>query len=148
MGIIMKDGHQYGVGGIGWAENVSYDNTESGMTAMNVQEAVDELNAGLITQEVTEIISTGNKLYAIKTGDIVTLQTKGNGIAISTSGIQIPTSFAPESLVQIMVPCYTSDWTYCRATIDPSGVITIYGGSSKISANYVCLNVTYALGFQ
>lgn len=118
------------------------------IAAASIGEELTALNNGLITQEVTEIISTGNKLYAIKTGDIVTLQTTGNGIAISTSGIQIPTAFAPESLVQIIVPCYTSDWTYCRARIEPSGVITVYGGGSKISASYVCLNVTYALGFQ
>lgn len=48
MGIIMKDGYQYGVGGIEQADDISYDNTQSGLTATNVQEAVDELNAGLM----------------------------------------------------------------------------------------------------
>ena len=48
----MKDGHQYGIGGIGWAENVSYDNTESGMTATDVQGALDELNAGLFNMDL------------------------------------------------------------------------------------------------
>lgn len=47
MGKIMKDGQQYGVGGIQKAESITYDNTASGMTATNVQSAVDTLNAGL-----------------------------------------------------------------------------------------------------
>jgi hypothetical protein len=43
----MKDGIQYGVGGIQKAEGITYDNTDSGMTATNVQGALDELNNGL-----------------------------------------------------------------------------------------------------
>ena len=47
MGKIMKDGIQYGVGGIQKAESITYDNTDSGMTAIDVQDAIDELNNGL-----------------------------------------------------------------------------------------------------
>ena len=50
MGKIMLNDKQYGVGGINTAEDVSYDNTSSGMTATNVQDAVDELNQHLIHQ--------------------------------------------------------------------------------------------------
>jgi hypothetical protein len=51
MGKIMLNGKQYGVGGLNNAEDVSYDNTSSGMTATNVQDAVDELNTGLTSVE-------------------------------------------------------------------------------------------------
>lgn len=47
MGKIMMNGIQYGVGGIEQAKDISYDNTESGATATDVQGALDELNAGL-----------------------------------------------------------------------------------------------------
>jgi hypothetical protein len=56
MGKIMKDGIQYGVGGIQKAEGITYDNTDSGMTATNVQGALDELNndlSNLIIKEDT-----------------------------------------------------------------------------------------------
>lgn len=54
MGKIMKDGIQYGVGGIQKAESITYDNTASGMTATDVQGAIDELNNGLM-REYTQI---------------------------------------------------------------------------------------------
>lgn len=47
MGRIMMNGIQYGTGGRPTAEGVTYDNAESGMTATNVQGAVDELSNGL-----------------------------------------------------------------------------------------------------
>lgn len=53
MGKIMLNGIQYGVGGIEQAKDISYDNTESGATATDVQGALDELNNGLLIEEVT-----------------------------------------------------------------------------------------------
>ena len=47
MGKIMLNGKQYGVGGIEKAKDISYDNTSSGMSATNVQGALDEVKAGL-----------------------------------------------------------------------------------------------------
>lgn len=64
MGIIMKDGHQYGIGGIERAEDVSYDNTESGMTATDVQGALDELSAGLIHTVGATYVDYGNTSIA------------------------------------------------------------------------------------
>lgn len=58
MGKIMKDGIQYGVGGIQKAESITYDNTASGMTATNVQGALDELNKGLSDVSKVELISS------------------------------------------------------------------------------------------
>jgi len=56
MGKIMKDGIQYGVGGIQKAEGITYDNTDSGMTATNVQGALDELNTGVTNLEDNPVI--------------------------------------------------------------------------------------------
>lgn len=47
MGKIMMNGIQYGVGGIEKAKDISYDNTSSGMSATNVQGALDEVKSGL-----------------------------------------------------------------------------------------------------
>jgi len=51
------------------AENVAYDNTTSGLTATNVQDAVDELAGGLdvIDGKVTELIS--DKMDKVPTAD-------------------------------------------------------------------------------
>lgn len=38
----------YGAGGASSAEDVSYDNTTSGLEADNVQDAIDELNSNLV----------------------------------------------------------------------------------------------------
>lgn len=62
MGKIMLNGIQYGVGGIEQAKDISYDNTESGATATDVQGALDELNNGL-TNLAT--INTGESSGAV-----------------------------------------------------------------------------------
>ena len=64
MGKIMKDGIQYGVGGIQKAEGITYDNTDSGMTATNVQGALDELNNGLAL-EIKTYGTRGVTVYRI-----------------------------------------------------------------------------------
>lgn len=43
MGKIMKEGKQYGVGGVVNAESISYSNTVSGLSALDVQNAIDEV---------------------------------------------------------------------------------------------------------
>ncbi len=53
MGKIMKDGIQYGVGGIQKAESITYDNADSGMVATDVQGALDELNDDLTLKSKT-----------------------------------------------------------------------------------------------
>ena len=53
------------------AEDISYDNTSSGMTADNVQEAVDELNASLVDlkSNLTVNVSTANNITYTKEGN-------------------------------------------------------------------------------
>ena len=53
-GIRYKDKIFSGAASFGSADDVSYDNTASGLTADNVQDAVDELNGGLILLGYTE----------------------------------------------------------------------------------------------
>lgn len=48
-GKIMLNGVSYsGVGGSSKASDISYDNTESDLEATNVQDAIDEINTGLV----------------------------------------------------------------------------------------------------
>lgn len=42
------------------AEDISYDNTSSGMTATDVQDAVDELNASLVNYKDYTVTTTSN----------------------------------------------------------------------------------------
>jgi hypothetical protein len=65
MGKIMLNGKQYGVGGLNNAEDVSYDNTSSGMTATNVQDAVDELNTGLTFKKILNNVAVSNTSFTL-----------------------------------------------------------------------------------
>lgn len=58
MGKIMLNGTQYGVGGIEQAKDISYDNTESGATATDVQGALDELNNGLMWKPLSSGVAS------------------------------------------------------------------------------------------
>lgn len=62
MGKIMMNGKQYGVGGIEKAKDISYDNTQSGMSATNVQGALDEVKAGLTSLDLSKL--TGDLVSA------------------------------------------------------------------------------------
>ncbi len=89
MGKIMKDGIQYGVGGIQKAESITYDNTDSGMTATNVQGAVDELNNGLIVvgamiPAVFSLAATGWKTTEITSPTMVGYTLIGYLVSSST----------------------------------------------------------------
>ena len=79
MGKIMLNGKQYGVGGIEKAKDISYDNTSSGMSATNVQGALDEVKAGLSSFQFRKvnyaysIAANGNthaNLYSIINNDM------------------------------------------------------------------------------
>lgn len=78
MGKIMMNGVQYGVGGIEKAKDISYDNTSSGMTATNVQGALDEVKAGLNDGGATYVklpdgtMITHTTHAGIKSGDRIT----------------------------------------------------------------------------
>ena len=63
-----------GGGGASSADDVTYDNTTSGLTADNVQEAIDELaqGGGGSTVEVTQIQTTGTKIATITVDSVGT----------------------------------------------------------------------------
>lgn len=57
------------------ASGITYDNTQSGMTASNVQDAIDELDtdvSGKSTVSVTQDISTGSKIGTITIDGVAT----------------------------------------------------------------------------
>ena len=78
MGKIMLNGKQYGVGGIEKAKDISYDNTSSGMSATNVQGALDEVKAGLnnFTLQISVLtpvktMTVGSQNWVAKYGRVV-----------------------------------------------------------------------------
>lgn len=81
MGKIMKNGIQYGVGGIQKAEGITYDNTDSGMTATEVQGAIDELNTGLAAAQkgITGVNDRLEKNY-YPTAGTYTLELKSGAV--------------------------------------------------------------------
>lgn len=83
------------------AESVPYDNTQSGMSAENVQEALDELAAGGggSDVEVTQIQSTGTKIATITVdGDATDLYAPdGGGGASSLSDLSDTSISSPQS---------------------------------------------------
>lgn len=96
MGKIMLNGIQYGVGGIEQAKDISYDNTESGATATDVQGALDELNNGL-TVKTYELTSTTNyygnvdvptNIVRPSTGAILSCSNDGNNKAFAPIGVK------------------------------------------------------------
>lgn len=110
MGIIMKDGRQYGVGGITPAENVTYDNTQSGMSATDVQGAVDELKNGLAN---IPVIKTGTTTGTTSsTGNFQTNILKENRTILS--------ALIPLSNTIVSVYASTTPYWYFRVT-DSSG---------------------------
>lgn len=54
------------------AANIDYDNTQSGLTATNVQGAIDEVNSNLASQDITsQIALIYGTIKAYKTGNVV-----------------------------------------------------------------------------
>lgn len=66
-----------GGGGASTADCVSYDNTDSGLTATNAQDAIDELDA--TTAKNASDIATANTAIAQNTADIQNLKKQGGG---------------------------------------------------------------------
>lgn len=124
---------------------VTYDNTSSGLTATNMQDAVDELNAD-ITTVTDELLEVGS--------DKIRFKRKGNKVsfygALSNLGSAtqvdfgtLPSSHRPISGYQIFA-CYHPSLPH-EATgsiwISDAGVVTIYKPASPtglyVSGNYV-----------
>ena len=61
MGKIMRNGKKYSGASSSMAENIIYDNTESGLEANDVQGAIDELSSNVDEQNKKLTNITGNK---------------------------------------------------------------------------------------
>ena len=68
MGKIMRNGKKYSGASSSMAENIIYDNTESGLEANDVQGAVDELNTSI--NELNSNIDEQNDKFERRVGNI------------------------------------------------------------------------------
>lgn len=111
----------------GWeAEDVSYDNTESGLTATNVQDAVDEAYETKTLQTTVHIESTDARLHASCSGKIVHIDLvilPKNDLSVSTKvgSISLPRHLANE----IHAACIAQNGTSVRFWCDIYGAIRI-----------------------
>lgn len=101
--------HDESGGGASSADQVSYDNTASGMTATNVKEAIDELNTtdGTLQDQITTLSNT--------------IDTKTTVAAIY--GLP-PTTIAPEEGTTVSLNDYTNPGAYTVPTATAAGRIT------------------------
>lgn len=133
MGRIMMNGIQYGTGGRPTAEGVTYDNAESGMTATNVQSALDELSTGLTqlirTESFTATTSSGGNVYHDFDGDVFVLGANCN---------KSDTFIVPFVSINSGTP-YLSRWWFNARNAGTSGS-AVTGTSMTITVAYVVLN--------
>lgn len=116
MGRIMMNGIQYGTGRRPTAEGVTYDNAESGMTAKNVQEAVDELNNGL-TAEFFECTNPYNQYTSgqgvyLPQNKVVFINVRvgsTSNIAMDAPLLNVPEKYRPSELVTGSAFMYTNN---------------------------------------
>ena len=114
MGQIKYGGVTYSGGGSSAADDVTYDNTDSGLTATNVQDAIDELVQGSGSEQYVEYtIQSGdtfraalNALYALI--DTTKISTKARLIEYSAAG-EITTYWISNKTTNYI------SFTYCSA---------------------------------
>lgn len=131
MGRIMMNGIQYGTGGRPTAEGVTYDNAESGMTATNVQGALDELNAGLNDWELVGTV-TGTTPLTLP-ADFKELHVN----VTLTSNYQVSQTFIRDEL--------NGGWYIWGATYYTTGVQPVFA-SAYISTTSYTLSVARYTG--
>jgi len=85
------------------ADDIAYDNTTSQMTADNVQDAVDELNAEFAQSVVEVTLTTNQKIEAVKFGKVVTYHmTPSGSVTTASAGAVIgtlPSGYRPKYVV-------------------------------------------------
>lgn len=105
------------------AENVSYDNTDSGLTADDVQSAIDELK---------------DEIDAIPTGSTVEIQ-RGNLTIGSTS---VALTFATQTIgANTLVDIYTDDYAVAPTAVSISGQVVTLTFEAQASAVAVAVKV-------
>lgn len=121
------------------AGDISYDNTSSGMTADDVQEAIDELNTGIggITELIPSGATTSNKLATMS--DIPEDVYFDTTATLSTSGTTTVTFTESEILATSVVDIAVSEWG-----IVPDNVV-VSAGSCVITMPQVETAVTVSI---
>lgn len=99
-----------GGGGASSADDVTYDNSVSGLEADNVQEALDELaqSSGGSTVEVTQVQTTGTKIATITVDSVGTDLYAPNGGGASAFEDLIDVDIDSTTLSNGQVPIYNS----------------------------------------
>lgn len=144
------DGKKYDIGAS--AENVSYDNTDSGLIADDVQGAIDEIVDDIKVDAVTSGLTpeTGSTIIGFKgekQSSIIVIsaiiQTTFSAYS-STKIANLPEAVRPGSSVRTIVSNTTKD-TQINATIDSNGDITVYPTSANadLSAQNLSILTTY-----
>ena len=151
MGKIMKDGIQYGVGGIQKAEGITYDNTDSGMTATNVQGAIDELNNGLTYKDWytwTSYLSSQEQetsafCTAMVTNNIVSVSIRTKSRVHSENDVimTIPEGYRPFIDMHAIAKIGNND--VCVLLIRTSGSVTIWSAPTGTSSGRLVSQFTY-----
>lgn len=151
MGRIMMNGIQYGTGGRPTAEGVTYDNAESGMTAKNVQGALDELSTGLTTQtgtftKVSSKISSVEFAKYVKWGKVCVANvnfTVGTAITGTTETLftGLPAAAVYKRFFAMQVQSKTG--VYARLEVNTSGEIRNAYTSGNISTGQYEGVITY-----
>ena len=150
----------YGAGGASSAEKVSYDNTESGLEADNVQDAIDEVNSNLTYEDITQdfinniSVSVGtldtSNVKAYKYGKIIFLQARGmNATPISNNGPLLLGTYSGIYKPLVMTRSSgTSGGVATYGSLSTEGVLGIYvtktrNESGWNSATSATLNFVY-----
>ena len=151
MGRIMMNGIQYGTGGRPTAEGVTYDNAESGITATNVQGAVDELSNGLSDKYSTNEKIVGEwidgkpiyrKTYLITSG-FSSGMTVANLTAMNVETVvSIAGMLSRSEGITITIPNGNPQAAYNAYAADVNGVLQVGYGSS-ITPRKILLSIMY-----
>lgn len=101
--------HESSGGGASSADQVSYDNTQSGMTATNLQDAIDELDTadGTLQGQITTLSDTVD----------------GKTTVAAIYGLP-PTTIAPEEGTTVSLNDYTAPGAYTVPTATAAGRVT------------------------
>lgn len=133
----------------GWeAENSAYDNTSSGLTATNVQSALDELNSKSVLNAVSWLRSTeyqsGDATCMVTTlGDSLvhlTVMTKGRVHLDDEYIMDIPSGYRPYNMFYA-VASHAGRAIVLR--FNTNGTVQIWTGCDGTSSGRVYLDATY-----
>lgn len=116
-----------GSGGSTTAANVSYDNTDSGLTAETVQAAIDEIDGTLDT-------ATGN--ISTLSGKVTALEGKAAGVCFDSSNviqataeIQTSASYTATEDCVVLFDFIIPTNTAASISMDSISIFTMYSGS-------------------